>query len=71
MMPGYLGDPEATAAVLRDGWYWTGDLAVQDLSGFVFLADRQSQQINVSGFKVSPEEVEAVLLLHHGVREGW
>ncbi len=69
VMTGYVGDPEATAAAFRDGWFCTGDLARRDAGGFYYLVGRQVLRINVGGFKVSPEEVEAVLLRHPGVRE--
>ncbi|HEY8600729.1 MAG TPA: long-chain fatty acid--CoA ligase, partial [Thermomicrobiales bacterium] len=69
MMRGYLGEPETTAAVLRDGWFHTGDLARRDAEGRFFLVGRQSLQINVGGFKVAPEEVEQTLRAHPGVRE--
>jgi len=66
---GYLDDPAAAARTLRDGWLWTGDLARRDADGFYFLEGRRALRINVGGFKVSPEEVEAVLGAHPGVRE--
>ncbi len=69
LMHGYLDDPIATADALRDGWYWTGDLAVRDPAGFYFLRGRRSLRINVNGLKVAPEEVEEVLLAHPGIRE--
>ncbi len=69
LMRGYLGNPAATAGALRDGWLWTGDLARRDADGFYFLAGRRTLRINVGGFKVTPEEVEAVLETHPGVRE--
>lgn len=69
MMLGYLDDPEATAAILRDGWLYTGDLAHRDAEGFYYIEGRRGLQINVGGSKVAPEEVEAVLLQHPGVRE--
>lgn len=68
-MLGYLAEPEQTAAVLRDGWIWTGDLARRDPDGFYFLVGRRTLWINVGGSKVSPEEVEQVLEEHPGVRE--
>jgi len=70
LMTGYVGDPKATAAVFRDGWLRMGDLARRDAEGFYYLAGRRNLRINVGGFMVSPEEVEAVLLRHPGVREG-
>ena len=69
MMRGYLGDPATTSAVLRDGWFHTGDLARRDAAGRYFLLGRRSLQINVGGYKVTPEEVEQVLREHPSVRE--
>jgi len=64
---GYLGDPDATARAYHDGWLLTGDLARRDANGF--LEGRRALRINVGGYKVAPEEVEAVLEGHPGVRE--
>ena len=47
--PGYLDDPEATAGILRDGWLWTGDLAVRDDDGFLFHRGRAREIIKVGG----------------------
>jgi len=69
MMLGYLGDPSATAEVLRDGWLWTGDLARQTADGFYTLVGRRDGRITSKGFKVLPEEVETVLASHPGVKE--
>ncbi len=69
VMHGYLDNPTATANALRDGWLWTGDMARQDAAGNYYLEGRRSLRINVSGVKVVPEEVEAVLLQHPGIRE--
>lgn len=69
MMLGYLDDPQATAAVLRDGWLHTGDNAWRDADGFYYIVGRRALQINVGSLKVAPEEVEEVLLRHPGVRE--
>jgi long-chain acyl-CoA synthetase len=67
---GYWNDPEATRAVLSDeGWLHTGDLAVVDDDGFLFLVDRVKDVIIVSGFNVVPAEVEQVLVQHPGVAE--
>jgi long-chain acyl-CoA synthetase len=68
VFPGYWEDPEATAAALTpDGWLRTGDVAVMDDAGFLFLVDRAKDLIIVSGFNVYPAEVEEVLLLHPAV----
>ncbi|NBQ98919.1 MAG: long-chain fatty acid--CoA ligase [Actinobacteria bacterium] len=62
---GYLNDPEATARVLSpDGWLRTGDIAVADEAGHIFMVDRAKDLIIVSGFNVFPAEVEEVLTAH-------
>ncbi len=67
---GYWGDPDATAnALTDDGWLKTGDLAVVDDSGFLFLVDRMKDLIIVSGFNVYPGEVESVLAEHPGITQ--
>ncbi len=65
---GYWNDPEATARALTpDGWLRTGDLAVVDEDGNIFLVDRAKELIIVSGFNVFPAEVEDVLIEHPSV----
>jgi long-chain acyl-CoA synthetase len=66
---GYWKDPEASAAVLRDGWYWSGDVVTRDSEGFYRVVDRRKEMIKYKGFPVAPAEVEAVLLEHPAVRE--
>jgi long-chain acyl-CoA synthetase len=62
---GYWENPEATAEALTpDGWLRTGDLAVVDDKGFLYLVDRMKDLIIVSGFNVYPAEVEEVILDH-------
>lgn len=59
VMMGYYGAPEATEEVLRDGWYYTGDLARQDERGYYYLTGRKKNLIILSnGENVSPEELE-------------
>jgi len=69
VMRGYLNRPEETAAVLRDGWLFTGDMARMDEDGFFYIVDRKKEMINVGGLKVYPREVEEVLYQHPAVRE--
>ncbi len=69
LMIGYLDDPLATARAFLDDWFCTGDLAWRDMDGCYHLAGRRILRINVGGYKVSPEEVEAVLEQHPAVRE--
>ena len=68
-MRGYWKEPDATAAVLRDGWYWSGDIVTRDGEGFYRVVDRRKEMIKYKGFPVAPAEVEAVLLEHPAVRE--
>ncbi len=68
-MRGYWNDSAATAAVLRDGWYWSGDIVTRDNQGFYRVVDRRKEMIKYKGFSVAPAEVEAVLLEHPAVRE--
>ena len=68
-MLGYWNEPQATAAALRDGWYWSGDIVTRDSEGFFRVVDRRKEMIKYKGFAVAPAEVEAVLLEHPVVRE--
>lgn len=68
-MQGYWKAEAATEAVLRDGWYWSGDVARQDDEGFFYIVDRRKEMIKYSGFAVAPAEVEGVLLEHPAVRD--
>ncbi len=68
MMDGYDGDPEATAQVLRDGWFHTGDLGRMDAQGRVYHAGRIKDMIRRGGENVAAREVEEVLLAHPGIR---
>jgi long-chain acyl-CoA synthetase len=70
VMREYWRCPDETAKVmLPDGWLRTGDIGRMDERGFVFLEDRKKDMISVSGFKVFPNEVEAVIAAHPGVLE--
>jgi long-chain acyl-CoA synthetase len=68
-MLGYWNAPEETSAVLRDGWYWSGDVASVDDEGFYRIVDRAKEMIKYKGFSIAPAEVEAVLLEHPMVRD--
>jgi len=68
-MLGYWKEPQATAAVLRDGWFWSGDIVTRDREGFYRVVDRRKEMIKYKGFPVAPAEVEAVLLEHPAVKE--
>ena len=66
---GYENNPEATLAAFVDGWFRTGDLGYLDEEGFLYITGRLKEPINRGGQKVSPQEVEAVLMSHPSVRE--
>jgi long-chain acyl-CoA synthetase len=68
-MLGYWKEPQATAAVLRDGWYWSGDIVKRDQQDFFYVLDRRKEMIKYKGFPVAPAEVEAVLMEHPAVRD--
>jgi fatty-acyl-CoA synthase len=69
VMIGYLHEPEATEAVLRDGWLRTGDLAVVDPDGYLRIVDRAKDLIVSGGEKIASVEVEHALAAHPAVRE--
>lgn len=62
VMTGYYKDPEGTADVLKNGWLFTGDMARIDNDGFIFLVSRKKEIIKVGGNRVSPKEIEEVIL---------
>jgi long-chain acyl-CoA synthetase len=69
IMKGYFGREEATAEALKDGWLYSGDIAVMDKDGFLEIVDRKKDMILVSGFNVSPNEIEDVIAALPGVVE--
>ncbi len=69
VMQEYWQRPEETAVTLRDGWLYTGDLALMDDKGYFYIVDRKKDMIIVSGFKVFPRELEEVLYQHPRVKE--
>jgi acyl-CoA synthetase (AMP-forming)/AMP-acid ligase II len=66
---GYLKNPEANAAAFTDGWFRTGDEGVIDKSGYIRLTGRLKEIINRGGEKISPREVDEVLIDHPAVAE--
>jgi acyl-CoA synthetase (AMP-forming)/AMP-acid ligase II len=69
VMIGYHNRPEATEAMIQNGWLRTGDLGVVDGDGYLFIRDRLKELIKVKGFQVAPAEVEAELLGLAGVAD--
>ncbi|WP_169950759.1 long-chain fatty acid--CoA ligase [Microbispora sp. H11081] len=67
VMKGYYNRPEATAEVMKDGWFRTGDMARRDEDGYYFIVDRAKDMIIRGGFNVYPREVEEVLMTHPAV----
>lgn len=69
VMKGYYKLPEETAATIRDGWLYTGDLARMDEDGYFYLVDRKKDMIIVGGYNVYPREIEEVLYNHPDIIE--
>ena len=69
IVAGYWNKPEETARALPGGALHTGDVGYMDRDGWFYIVDRKKDQINVSGYKVWPREVEDVLYEHEAVRE--
>jgi len=69
VMAGYWRNPDATAAAIRDGWLFTGDVGCLDADGFLTLKDRSKDLIISGGSNIYPREVEEVLLTAPGVVE--
>jgi len=67
VMKGYYNRPEATAEVIRDGWFRSGDLARKDEDGYYYIVDRSKDMIIRGGFNVYPRELEEVLMQHPAV----
>lgn len=67
--PGYWGDPESTAAAIRDGWLHSGDVGVGDADGRVTFVDRMKDLIISGGINISPVELEAAIATLDGVAE--
>ena len=69
VMLGYRGRPEATQAVLRGGWLYTGDIGHLDADGYLFLVDRKKDMIIVGGYNVYPRQVDELLFKHPKIAE--
>jgi len=62
IMLGYFGDEEGTRNTIRNGWLYTGDLGTVDKDDYIFLTARKKEIIKVGGKRISPKEIEAVIL---------
>lgn len=69
VMKGYFRRPQATAEVIKNGWFSTGDIAHRDEDGFYFIVDRKKDMIIRGGYNVYPREIEEVLYAHPAVLE--
>lgn len=67
--PGYVANPEANAASFSDGWFRTGDIGRLDEDGYLFITGRSKEMINRGGTKISPREIDEVLLDHPGIEQ--
>lgn len=67
VMKGHYNQPEATAEVIRDGWFRSGDLARRDEDGWYYIVDQAKDLIIRGGFNIYPREVEELLMQHPAV----
>ncbi|NLF26945.1 MAG: acyl--CoA ligase [Clostridiales bacterium] len=69
VMTCYYKDPKATAEVLKDGWLFTGDMAMRDEDGFIFLVDRKKDVIITGGENIYPVQIEDFLSAHPSIKD--
>ena len=69
VMKGYWEEPEETAGQLKDGWLYTGDIAVRDEDGYLFIVDRKKDMIIAGGFNIYPREIDEVLFQHPKIQD--
>jgi long-chain acyl-CoA synthetase len=69
VMKGYWNRPEETAAVLKDGWLYTGDIGKMDEEGYLYIVDRKKDMIIAGGFNIYPREIDEILYQHPKVAE--
>jgi long-chain acyl-CoA synthetase len=68
-MQGYFRQIEASMETLKDGWLYTGDMAKFDQEGYVYIAGRKKEMVNVRGLNVYPREIEEVLYQNPKIKE--
>jgi acetyl-CoA synthetase len=69
LMVGYRDSPQRTADVMRDGYYHTGDIAARDADGYITYVGRTDDVFKASDYRISPFELESVLIEHEAVAE--
>ncbi|MBV2245988.1 MAG: AMP-binding protein [Lentimicrobium sp.] len=67
VMKGYFQDERGTRETIRDGWLYTGDMATVDEDGYIYMQSRAKEIIKVRGIRISPKEIEAVIVNYPGV----
>jgi long-chain acyl-CoA synthetase len=69
VMKGYWGNPEETAGQIKDGWLYTGDIAVRDEDDYFAIVDRKKDMIIAGGYNIYPREIDEVLYQHPKIAE--
>jgi long-chain acyl-CoA synthetase len=69
VMQGYWNNPGETAGQLKDGWLYTGDIAIRDEDGYIFIVDRKKDMIIAGGFNIYPRDIDEVLFQHPKIAE--
>lgn len=69
IMQGYWNNPAETEGQLKDGWLHTGDIAVRDEDGYLFIVDRKKDMIIAGGFNIYPRDIDEVLFQHPKIAE--
>ena len=69
IMKEYWNNPQETAGQLKDGWLYTGDIAIEDEDGYIFIVDRKKDMIIAGGFNIYPREIDEVLFRHPKILE--
>jgi len=69
VMQGYWNNPEETAGQMKDGWLYTGDIAVQDEDDYFFIVDRKKDMIIAGGYNIYPREIDEVLYEHPKIKD--
>ncbi len=69
VMEGYLNMPEETAQSIRNGWFYTGDIAKADEEGYAYIVDRKKDMVIAGGYNIYPRDIEEVLYTHPKIME--
>jgi long-chain acyl-CoA synthetase len=69
IMKEYWNNPQETAGQLKNGWLYTGDIAMEDEDGYLFIVDRKKDMIIAGGFNIYPREIDEVLFQHPKIQE--